>query len=71
MFVICYLIPLFLIARRVWKQYFPAVDGIVFIIDVADPERLPESKAEFDVSDKEIYSNVEAVFRLSFLVFFC
>jgi len=35
-------------ARKVWKQYFPAVDGIVFIIDVSDTNRIQESKVEFD-----------------------
>lgn len=39
---------IFLLVRKVWKEYFPAIDAIVFLIDAWDRQRLNESFIEFE-----------------------
>lgn len=43
-------------ARKIWKDYFPVVDTLVFIIDAVDRNRFLESKEELDalLSDDQI-----------------
>lgn len=43
-------------ARHLWVNYFPAISGIIFVVDVSDRDRLEECKKELNkvLADEDV-----------------
>merc|ERR1719262_707918 len=49
-------------ARRIWKDYFATVDGIIFLVDAADRTRFNESREELQgLLEEQSLANVPFV----------
>merc|ERR1712151_487053 len=49
-------------ARRIWKDYFATVDGIIFLVDASDRTRFNEAKEELSgLLDEQAVSHVPFV----------
>ena len=41
-------------ATKLWKHYFDSIDGMIFVIDSTDCERIPKAKAELMRVTKDV-----------------